>query len=228
MLIFPGGTHFPDPSEATEDGLVAIGGDLSVERLLEAYRRGIFPWYEEDHVILWFSPDPRFVLRADELRVSRSLRRRMAERPYEIRLDTAFEEVIKACASTPRPGQDGTWITRDMIEAYTELHRLGWAHSAEAWQDEKLVGGLYGVAIGGLFCGESMFAWADDASKIAFVTLVQQLHRWNIETIDCQVYTDHLARFGARAWPREDYLREVAKLVQLPSRLGPWQLEPSE
>jgi len=220
-----GDEAFPDPSRAAADGLVAVGGDLAPERLLDAYRRGIFPWYEQGQPILWYSPDPRFVLRAGDLRISRSLRRRLADRPYEVRLDTAFRSVIEACAATPRPGQGGTWITDDMVRAYTELHRLGWAHSAEAWLDGRLVGGLYGVSIGGLFCGESMFAWADDASKIAFVALVRQLQRWGIETIDCQVPTDHLARFGARPWPRREFLRVIAELAARPSRGGPWTLD---
>jgi len=220
-----GDEAFPDPSRAAADGLVAVGGDLGPGRLLDAYRRGIFPWYEQGQPILWYSPDPRFVLRARDLRISRSLRRRMADRPYEVRLDTAFQGVIEACAATPRPGQDGTWITDDMVRAYTELHGLGWAHSAESWLDGRLVGGLYGVSIGGLFFGESMFAWADDASKIAFVSLVRQMQRWGIETIDCQVPTDHLARFGAGAWPRREFLRVVAELVGSPSRMGPWRLD---
>lgn len=225
LRVIRGDAPLPDPSRAGSDGLLALGGDLRPGRLLDAYRRGIFPWYEEGQPILWFSPDPRFVLRAEELRVSRSLARRMADRPYEIRLDSAFQDVIEACASTPRRGQIGTWITRDMVRAYVELHRLGWAHSAEAWLDGRLVGGLYGVAIGRLFCGESMFARADDASKIAFVTLVRQMERWGIATIDCQVPTDHLARFGARAWPRREFLRAVAELTSAPSRTGQWRLE---
>lgn len=215
---------FPPPELADENGVLAVGGDLSIERLLLAYQMGIFPWYGEGLPIIWHSPDPRMVLIPDELHVPRSLKKAMRKEPYEIRLDTAFAEVMTACAKAPRPEQDGTWITDDMYDAYVDLHEHGFAHSAEAWSDGLLVGGLYGVCLGHVFFGESMFAKAPDASKIAFVTLVEQLRAWDIALIDCQVYTDHLQRFGAREWPRPKYLRELAKLVDEPTRVGRWRL----
>ena len=193
--------------------------------MLRAYRAGIFPWYSEGLPILWHSPDPRMVLRAAELRVQRSLAKTVRRAPYEIRLDTAFAQVIAACAKVPRAGQAaGTWITAEMDAAYCALHELGFAHSAEAWLDGKLVGGLYGVSLGGAFFGESMFADAPDASKIAFVTLVAQLTKWNIDLIDCQTYSDHLARFGATLWPRDKFLTALRQALRNSTREGRWQL----
>jgi leucyl/phenylalanyl-tRNA---protein transferase len=215
---------FPPPELADENGVIAVGGDLRPERLLLAYSIGIFPWYSEGLPIIWHSPDPRMVLTPEGLHVSRSLRKAMRKRPYEIRLDTAFAEVIDACACMPREGQDGTWITEEMRDAYVELHRLGFAHSAEAWHEGELVGGLYGVSLGGAFFGESMFARATDASKIAFITLVQQLAAWDIRLIDCQVYTEHLAHFGAEEWPRDRFLAALREAVGMPTRAGRWQL----
>ena len=215
---------FPPPRLA-EDGLLAVGGDLSPERLVLAYSQGIFPWYERGQPILWHSPDPRMVLRAVELKVSRSLRKTLARQPYRVSLDTAFDRVIAACGSVARPGQRSTWITPAMKRAYGELHRRGLAHSAEAWRDGRLVGGLYGVSLGGVFFGESMFARGADASKVAFVTLVGQLRRWGIELIDCQVYTPHLARFGATEWSRERYLDALGHALSSPTRCGRWELE---
>ena len=217
---------FPPAELADDNGVIAVGGDLRPERLLLAYASGIFPWYSEDLPIIWHSPDPRMVLRASDLHVSRSLRKAMRKRPYEIRLDTAFRQVIETCAVTPRPGQDGTWITDEMVEAYIDLHELGFAHSAEAWRDGELVGGLYGVSLGAAYFGESMFAHADDASKLAFVALVSQLREWDIELIDCQVHTDHLARFGATKWPRHEYLSVLQTAMQHPTRRGKWSLDP--
>lgn len=219
---------FPPPHLAAEDGLLAVGGDLRPERLLNAYAQGIFPWYEDGLPILWHSPDPRMVLRADELHVPRSLAKTMRRRPYQITLDAAFRDVVAACASTARPGQDGTWITREMRAAYEILHRLGYAHSVEAWRGDELVGGLYGVSLGGAFFGESMFARTPDASKIAFVTLVKDLARRDITLIDCQVYTDHLARFGATEWPRRRYLKALSAALKVPTRKGRWRLAPAE
>ena len=187
---------FPDPRRADPEGLLAYGGDLSAERLLAAYETGIFPWYDRDP-ILWFSPDPRMVLVPSELHVGRSLAKSVRRGEFELRLDTAFARVIERCASVPRPGQDGTWINSDMIEAYVRLHEQGFAHSAEAWRDGELCGGLYGVSLGRAFFGESMFADESDASKVAFVRLVNQLAAWDFELVDCQVETEHLARFGA-------------------------------
>ena len=203
---------FPDVGLAlTEpDGLLAIGGDLSVSRLLEAYRQGIFPWYGQGQPILWWSPDPRLVLFPEALRVSRSLRKTLRKGHFAVTLDTDFPAVISACAG-PRAGEDGTWITRAMQLAYTRLHESGHAHSVECRLDGELVGGLYGVAIGRVFFGESMFARTSDASKVAFVWLVRQLQRWDFRLIDCQVHTGHLASLGARDIPRRQFSRLLAK-----------------
>ncbi len=216
---------FPPVDEAEENGLLAVGGDLGTERLLLAYRLGIFPWYERNP-ILWFSPDPRMVLRAGDLRVSRSLRKTLRRGLFRITMDTAFERVVEGCARIKRPGQRTTWITPAMRNAYGELHRGGFAHSVEAWRGEELVGGLYGVCQGGAFFGESMFAKAPDASKAAFVALVEQLGRWSIGLIDCQVYTAHLARFGATEWPRRLYLAELRRALRKPTRRGRWSFDP--
>jgi len=216
---------FPDPSLADESGLIAVGGDLHPERLLRAYAGGIFPWFSEGQPILWHSPDPRFVLDLDDLKVTRSLRQRMRRRPFTVRMDTAFEQVIDACARAPRPGQDGTWITRGMRDAYIRLHREGFAHSVEAWEGEELVGGLYGVSLGSVYFGESMFAKRPDASKIAFVCFVRELKRTGFELLDSQVYTDHLARFGAKEIPRSEYLLRLEKTLTSPTRRGVWRFD---
>jgi len=212
--------EFPPVHLADEHGLLAIGGDLGVERLLAAYRSGIFPWPWYDHMpMFWWSPDPRYVLYASELRVPRSLRAGLRRGDYEIRCDTAFRAVMEGCAEAPRPGQEGTWITPDMIESYIELHRAGHAHSIEAWRDGELAGGFYGVAVGDLFCGESMFARAPDASKVAFVTFVRS--GW-FRLVDCQLETEHLRRFGARHIPRRAYMAELARSLQARARVGSW------
>jgi leucyl/phenylalanyl-tRNA--protein transferase len=216
---------FPDPALAEPDGLLAVGGDLSCERLLLAYAHGIFPWYSEGLPILWHSPDPRTVLRPASLRVSRSLGKTLRQERFEVRLDTAFAEVISRCAETRRPEGDGTWITDDMRAAYVELHELGYAHSVESYLDGALVGGLYGVSLGHAFFGESMFADASDASKVAFVRFVEQLVRWDFDLIDCQVHTEHLERFGAEDWPRERFLEALAHSLDAPTRRGPWHFE---
>jgi leucyl/phenylalanyl-tRNA---protein transferase len=216
---------FPPPELADETGLLAVGGDLSPRRLLLAYSLGIFPWYGEDLPILWHSPDPRMVLEPDRIVVSRSLRKEMRRGRFRVRLDSAFEQVIRGCAETPRPDQDGTWITAEMFDAYVELYRLGYAHSAEAWLGDELVGGLYGVSLGRAFFGESMFSRASDASKVAFVALVDQLRRWRIDLIDCQVHTEHMARFGAEQWPRPRFLRGLAAALEHPTRHGPWRFD---
>ena len=215
---------FPRPELADEDGLLAIGGDLRPERLLLAYAHGIFPWYSQGVPILWHSPDPRMVLEVGRFRVSRSLRKAIRRGTYEIKLDTAFRRVVEHCATVDRPDQGGTWITDDMSEAYSELHELGFAHSAEAWRDGHLVGGVYGVSMGSLFFGESMFALEPNASKVAFVTLVEQLAAWGTELIDCQVHTDHLERFGAVMWPRARYLEFLAEAMVKPTLRGAWRL----
>jgi leucyl/phenylalanyl-tRNA--protein transferase len=215
---------FPHPDLADPSGLLAVGGDLSAERLVVAYASGIFPWYNDDTPILWYSPDPRMVLLPSALQISRSLGKTLRRGDYEVRLDTAFRRVIEACARVPRPGQSSTWITSDMIDAYCELHERGVAHSAEAWRDGELVGGLYGVSLGAAFFGESMFALAPDASKVAFVTLVRALSGWGIELVDCQVRTEHLARFGAEDWPRARFLGALREALGKETRFGPWAL----
>ncbi len=224
---------FPDPRRAHPRGLLAHGGDLEPERLLAAYAQGIFPWYDEAP-ILWFSPDPRMVLRPGDLHVGRSLGRRERRQPFRLTMDTAFEKVIRACAEMPRPDQDGTWINPDMIAAYVRLHELGFAHSVEAWAPgpdgdggEELAGGLYGVSLGRVFFGESMFARQADASKIAFAAFVRQLRDWRFELVDCQVTTEHLARFGATEWPRDDFLDALARGLEAETRRGPWAFDQS-
>ncbi len=219
---------FPPPNLADESGLLAVGGDLSAERLRLAYSMGIFPWFDEDLPIMWHSPDPRMVLLPEELRINRSLRKAIRRAPYRITLDTAFHDVISACASIYRPGQGGTWITEDMITAYDELHRQGYAHSVEAWRGQELVGGLYGVSLGSAFFGESMFAKAPDASKIAFASLVGQLRAWGVDLVDCQVHTEHLEHFGALEIPRHDFLARLQTSLKAPTRLGPWRFAPAE
>ncbi len=217
--------EFPPVETATPEGLLAVGGDLRPERLLAAYRRGIFPWYSDGQPILWWSPDPRAVLFPEKLKVSRSLRKTLRAGKFSVTLDTHFHEVMTACAQ-PRPkSTGGTWITPAMIEAYVKLHELGHAHSVEVWHEKTLVGGLYGIALGGVFFGESMFAHETDASKVAFVHLVHQLARWGYTLIDCQQYTAHLARFGAKEIPRSTFLRLLAQALALPDRRGHWKFD---
>jgi leucyl/phenylalanyl-tRNA---protein transferase len=216
---------FPPAQEANPDGLLAVGGDLRPERLIAAYANGIFPWPHEGYPMLWFSPDPRMVLSIDRLKVARSLRQTLRKQVYEVRLDTAFAEVVQACARVRRKGQRGTWITPELAAAFEQLHSLGFAHSAEAWQDGKLVGGLYGVSLGGAFFGESMFADTPDASKVAFVVLVQQLGRWGFDFVDAQVHTPHLERFGAAEISRDDYLAALRESMTRPTRRGKWHLD---
>jgi leucyl/phenylalanyl-tRNA--protein transferase len=216
---------FPDPREAEEDGLLAVGGDLSVERLLTAYAGGIFPWFTRGKTPYWFSPDPRLVLRPEALHVPRSLARTLKRGTFRFTADRAFEAVIAACAAAPREGQPGTWISRAILEGYTALHLAGFAHSFEAWEDDELVGGLYGVSLGAAFFGESMFAARPDASKAAFVTAVGLLRSRGFRLVDCQVTTEHLLRFGAEEWPRERYLSALPDLLEAPTWRGPWTLE---
>lgn len=216
---------FPPATASTREGVVAFGGDYRLERLLLAYRSGIFPWPHQGLPLLWFSPDPRFVLLPSHAHLGRSLRKRMRKSPYEIRADTAFSRVIRACGEVPRPGQDGTWVVEELVEGYEALHAEGFAHSIEAWRGDELVGGLYGVSLGAIFFGESMFAKAPDASKIAFATLLGNLVRWGFAIVDCQVYTDHLDRFGAEEWPRDVFLTVLERCLEAPTRRGPWTLE---
>lgn len=209
---------------AEPNGLLAAGDDLSLHRLLEAYRHGIFPWYSEGQPVLWWSPDPRMVLVPAEIAISRSLRKRLRSRTYEVRVDTCFTQVMQACAE-PREGQAGTWITDDMLAAYASLHAAGIAHSVESWIDGELVGGLYGLGIGRAFFGESMFMRATDASKVALAHLARQLERWNFGVIDCQMSTEHLASLGAREMPRKEFIRALSELVNYPSHTGTWRFE---
>lgn len=201
----------PDPEDAAPDGLLAVGGDLSRERLLRAYSLGIFPWYSEDSPILWWSPDPRLVLRPGDLHISRSLARVIKKNIFTFTVNAAFDEVIRACAENPRKGQSGTWITSEMIEAYSDLHRAGFALSGECWRDGMLAGGIYGVLLGRIFFGESMFSRENNASKVALVRLCGFLAKRGVELIDCQVETSHLRSLGARTMPRRAFLRELRR-----------------
>lgn len=216
---------FPSPDLATEDGLLAVGGDLALDRLLLAYKEGIFPWYSEGDPILWWSPDPRMVLFPGEFRPSRSLRRLGRTGRFRITADSAFAQVIEACATMPRQGQDGTWITSAMERAYSDLHAAGYAHSVECWDGDRLVGGLYGVSLGRCFFGESMFSKVSNTSKLAMWALVEQLERWNFSIIDCQIYTEHIAGLGARSIPREEFRRLLRQGLQNETRRGRWQLD---
>jgi len=213
---------FPRPEQADPSGLLAVGGDLSSERLLEAYRLGIFPWYSSDEPILWWSPDPRLVLDLGDFKISRSLRKTLNKEIFTVTFDQAFGEVIRACALAPRDGQRGTWITDDMQEAYVRLHKLGYAHSVESWFDGKLAGGLYGVSLGKAFFGESMFHRTADASKVALAALVERLKLWKFHFIDAQMTTAHLLRFGARELSRRVFLKRLDEALRSPSKKGKW------
>ncbi len=223
--LYPGDA-FPPLTQALQEpnGLLAVGGDLSPQRVIDAYRHGIFPWFNPGEPILWWSPDPRMVLFPAELKVSRSLRKTLKKRDYEVRVDTAFREVMRNCAA-PRDGQPGSWISEEMIAAYGRLHAMGLAHSVETWCNGELVGGLYGIALGKMFYGESMFSRATDASKIAFVHLVRQLERWGFGMIDCQMKTAHLASLGAREIPRGEFVQRLGLLIELPNEYGRWQFD---
>ena len=203
------GHPFPKPHEANEDGIVAVGGTLSKERLIEAYASGIFPWPHEGLPLLWFSPDPRFVIPLSHARIPRSLLKQLKKTPWKVTLNKDFNNVIQQCALVARPDQGGTWITADMAHHYLALHDAGYAHSVEIWDGDVLIGGFYGVSLGGCFFGESMFALRPDASKIAFATFIAQLHNWDFDLIDCQVHTDHLERFGALFWSRASYCEHL-------------------
>lgn len=219
----PDDVDFPFPSPRNiPDDIVAVGGNLSPGMLLSAYRRGIFPWFSENEPILWWSLDPRFVLFPSRVHVSRTLRREIRKKRFTLTVDQRFGEVIRSCRSMPRPGQEGTWITGAMVEAYEELHRLGYAHSVEAWRGDELAGGLYGVSLGGCFYGESMFARADNASKTAFVALAGALTDHGFALIDCQQHTTHLGSLGAIDMPRHRFLDFLEKELEKPTHQGPW------
>ncbi|NAS31284.1 leucyl/phenylalanyl-tRNA--protein transferase [Flavobacteriaceae bacterium R38] len=207
MFYLTNNIEFPPVHQATKEGIVAVGGDLSTDRLLLAYKSGIFPWFEEDSIILWWSPDPRMVLFPEKLKVSKSMKKILKKDIFKVTFNTCFEEVISNCAKIKRDGQEGTWITNEMKKAYCKLHEMGYAKSVEVWQNDELVGGLYGIDIPPVFCGESMFTKVDNASKIAFIHLVENLKEKDYKLIDCQVYTDHLSSLGAEEIPRDEFIK---------------------
>ena len=222
----PSDLRFPPVDLASPEGLLAVGGDLRPERLLEAYRHGIFPWYDDDQPILWWSPDPRTVLFPPKLHISRSLKRSLRPGIFNVTFDTCFRDVMQHCAG-PRPQypDGGTWITAEMLDAYTTLHKQGYAHSVETWQEGQLVGGLYGVALGGAFFAESMFTRVPDASKVALVFLVRQLHAWGFRIMDCQQSSPHVIALGAEEVSRLEFLDHIAAALTLPERQGQWQFD---
>ena len=215
--------EFPDIDDADGSGLLAVGGDLSIDRMKLAYSKGIFPWYEEGMPILWWSPDPRMVLFPDKMIISHSLKQSIKKEQFTFTLDTSFERVIKNCAKTSRKGEKGTWITREMKNAYIHLHEEGYAHSAEAWLDGELVGGLYGVALGKAFFGESMFHHVTNASKVALYHLVEKLNIWGFQIIDAQVYTNHLESLGGEMIPRRQYIQVLEKALLIEDVPGSWE-----
>lgn len=214
--------QFPDPNLADDEGLIAYGGELSPEYLLSAYVQGIFPWFSEDEPILWWSPNPRMVLKTEDFKLRKSLQQVIRRKTFELRIDTVFREVITHCSQAPRPGQDETWITKEMIEAYVALHDLGYAHSFESFFQDELVGGLYGISIGNCFFGESMFFSKTDASKVAFYHLVQFARKHNFAFIDAQQPTDHLTSLGAKPIPRSEFLRMLEKALAQNTIEGKW------
>ena len=216
---------FPPPDYADPSGLLAVGGDLSSERLLEAYRLGIFPWYSDDQPILWWSPDPRFVLQLEDFHLSRSLRKTLRQGIFQVTIDRAFDEVIAACAAVPRIGQNGTWITSEMQEAYNNLHGLGYAHSVETWLEGKLAGGIYGVSLGKAFFGESMFHRKTDASKVALAALVEKLKSWSFHFLDAQMTTEHMMSLGAKEVSRRIFLKQLHVALEHPTRRGKWRIK---
>lgn len=200
---------FPSPETASEEGIVAYGYDLTLERLLEAYQNGIFPWYNEEEPVLWWSPNPRFVLFPEKLHISKNIKKILRKNIYQVTYNQRFEEVIRNCASIPRKDQDGTWIHPEIIATYTQLHQLGYAHSVEVWYDNQLVGGLYGIKMGNIFCGESMFSRESNASEVGFITFLQQ--HPEIKLVDCQVYSEYLEKLGAEEIPRTQFLEIIRK-----------------
>lgn len=214
---------FPDPEWATPIGLLAVGGDLSARRLLLAYRLGIFPWYGPGDPILWWSPPQRCIIEPARFHISRSLQRLLRQARFTVTFDQVFSQVIQACAESRLAQRQETWITPEMIDAYCTLHELGFAHSAEAWREDQLVGGIYGVSLGGAFFGESMFKYEANASKVAFATLAQRLAEWQFTMIDCQISNPHLLRLGAQEVPRSQFLQQLARALASPTRRGKWR-----
>jgi len=215
---------FPPAELAEKDGLLAIGGDLSPERLLLAYSNGIFPWYSQGDPVLWWSPSPRLIIFPDEFKIPRRLARLVRQKKFTATADKDFRQVIEACATIGDRQQKGTWITDDMIEAYCLLHEMGFAHSVECWLNEELAGGIYGISLGGIFFGESMFSRLPNSSKIALVALVEKLLTWDFDLIDCQMKTGHLLQFGAREIPGQEFQKLLAKSLSRPTRIGKWEL----
>jgi len=217
---------FPDVGLALDEpnGLLAVGGDLSPQRLLAAYKKGIFPWFSDDQPIMWWSPNPRAILKLDDFKISRSLKKTLNKKHFHVTFDTAFEEVINECSHTRKDGF-GTWITTDMMHAYSELHNLGYAHSVECWHEQKLVGGLYGLSLGHAFFGESMFTRKTDASKVALASLVEQLKKWQFDFIDSQVSSEHMASLGATDISRSQFIKELQQTLKLSTRKGKWQID---
>jgi leucyl/phenylalanyl-tRNA--protein transferase len=213
MHILSDKIFFPPANDSNEEGILAIGGDLSSERLLLAYRNGIFPWYSDDEPIIWWCPNPRFVLFPNELIVSKSMNAVIKKQQFSFSINKAFSQVINHCKTITRDGQDGTWISEEIITAYTNLHKLGYAISAEAWENNELVGGLYGIKLGNVFFGESMFSLKPNASKFAFIQFVQHLQNEGVELIDCQIYTTHLESFGAKMISRENFIELLQQLI---------------
>ena len=205
--------YFPPVEDADENGLLAIGGDLTPARLILAYRSGIFPWFNEADPICWWSPDPRFVLYPSQLKISKSMQQVVKKQTFQFSTNKAFKAVIHACSTTPRNGQDGTWITNEMQDAYIHMHQLGYAHSAEAWLNDELVGGLYGIRLGNVFYGESMFSHVSNASKFAFIQYVQMLQKENVQLIDCQLHTQHLESLGATMIPRKTFMQHLQQWI---------------
>ena len=213
---------FPDPRNASDGGLVAVGGNYHPRTLIAAYASGIFPWPSDELPHAWYCPNPRMILKPRDLHVSRNLRKTLRRGRFRVTWDTCFERVILHCAAAYRPGQGGTWISDELIEGFLELHAAGLAHSVETWEDEHLAGGLYGLSLGSVFCGESMFHNRADASKVAFVALVERLRDWDFAMIDCQNHAPHLERFGAREWSRDRFLDELAVVLRAPTLAGKW------
>jgi len=214
--------EFPSPHLASKNGLLAVGGDLSQKRLLLAYRRGIFPWFSNNEPILWWSPDPRLVLYPHEIRISKTLNKIIKKNMFDVTMDLAFNQVISQCAQVRLEKNEGTWINNDMIHAYCKLYDSGFAHSVEVWHQGDLAGGLYGISIGNCFFGESMFTRVSNASNVGFVKLLEYLRELSFDMIDCQVYTEHLTRFGARQIPRTQFLNQLEKSLTAPTRKGKW------
>ena len=220
--LLPKAPIFPDPNLADADGLVGLSTDLTTERILAAYEKGIFPWFQEQGFYFWFSPDPRMVLHAENLRIQKSMRPYINQNKFTVTFDRAFKQVMHNCARAPRAGQESTWISEEFIEAYYKVHLLGFAHCVEVWEGEELVGGLYGLSLGKVFFGESMFSKKANASKFGFIKLVQWLQNRGVSFIDCQVYTRHLAQLGAKEVSRGEFLQELKRNVYKPGLVGKW------